>query len=61
MPQTEGTSMNNIAQTRKLSAVSVPFAIPTLLAVNTLALLALEQLGGIPGWVKSAVALFLSF
>jgi hypothetical protein len=32
-----------------------------LLAVNTCALFALEQLGGIPTWVKSAVALFLSF
>ena len=53
--------MNNFAQTRKLTAVSVPFAIPTLLAINTCALFALEQLGGIPGWVKSAVALFLSF
>lgn len=53
--------MNNFAQTRKLTAVSVPLLIPTLLAVNTCALFALEQLGGIPGWVKSAVALFLSF
>lgn len=54
--------MNNFAQTRKLTAaVSVPFVIPTILAINTCALFALEQLGGIPGWVKSAVALFLSF
>jgi len=53
--------MNNFAQTRKLTAVSVPFAIPMLLAVNSCALFALEQLGGIPGWLKSAVTLFLSF
>lgn len=53
--------MNQIAQTRKLTAVAMPFAIPMLLAVNSCALFALEQLGGIPSWVKSAVALFLSF
>jgi len=29
--------------------------------MNTCALFAMEQLGGIPAWIKSAVALFLSF
>jgi hypothetical protein len=54
--------MNNIAQTRtKIESVSVPYALPMLLAVNTFALLALEQLGGIPSWIKSAVAVFLAF
>lgn len=56
--------MNNFAQTRtgKLeSALSVSYLLPTMLAVNTCALLALEQLGGIPDWVKTAAALFLSF
>ena len=53
--------MNNIAQTRKISAVSLSYALPAMLAVNTCALFALEQLGGIPNWLKSAVTLFLSF
>ena len=41
--------------------VAQPFALPMLLAVNTFALLAIEQLGGIPEWIKSAVALLLGF
>jgi hypothetical protein len=32
-----------------------------LLAINTFALLALDRLGQIPAWIKSAVALFLAF
>ena len=40
---------------------AVQYALPMLLAVNTFALLAIEQLGGIPDWIKSAVALFLGF
>lgn len=56
--------MNNIAQTRttKLdSTLSAGYVLPGLLAVNTVALLALDQLGGIPRWVKTAAALFLAF
>jgi hypothetical protein len=56
--------MNNVAQTRttKLeTAVSAAYALPAMLAANTVALLALDQLGGIPHWIKTAVALFLSF
>ena len=52
--------MKSIAQTRT-TAVSVQYALPMLLAVNTFALLAINQLGGIPDWIKSAAALFLSF
>jgi hypothetical protein len=52
--------MKSIAQTRT-NAVSVQYALPMLLAVNTFALLAIEQLGGIPDWIKSAVALLLGF
>ena len=52
--------MKSIAQTRS-NAISVQYALPTLLAVNTFALLAINQLGGIPDWIKSAAALFLSF
>ncbi len=32
-----------------------------MLAVNTLALFALERLGGVPDWIKTAAALFLAF
>ena len=64
--------MNNIAQTRILrlrsgqatrleAALSASYILPGVLAVNTVALLALDRLGGIPQWVKTAAALFLSF
>jgi hypothetical protein len=56
--------MNNIAQTRTTrleSALSATYVLPAMLAVNTVALLALDQLGGIPQWVKTAAALFLGF
>jgi hypothetical protein len=53
--------MNNVAQTRTTAIAALPGALPMLLAINTCALFALEQLGGIPAWIKSAVALFLSF
>ncbi|MEA2164621.1 MAG: hypothetical protein QOK37_2748 [Thermoanaerobaculia bacterium] len=52
--------MKSIAQTRS-NAISVQYALPMLLAVNTFALLAINQLGGIPDWIKSAAALLLSF
>ena len=55
--------MNNLAaQTRKIeTALSATYVLPAVLAANTFALLALEQLGGIPNWIKTATALFLSF
>ena len=62
--------MNNIAQTQNRGAVgatrleaalSASYLLPGVLAVNTVALLALDQLGGIPQWVKTAAALFLAF
>lgn len=55
--------MNQLAQirTEKLETLSNVWLLPGLLAVNTAALLALDSVGGIPGWVKSAVALFLAF
>lgn len=37
------------------------YALPTLLGVNTLGLVALDQLGGIPSWIKAAATLFLAF
>ncbi len=56
--------MNNIMQTRTTrleSALSASYILPGVLAVNTVALLALDQLGGIPRWIKTAAALFLAF
>jgi hypothetical protein len=64
--------MNHIAQTRILrlrsaqstrleSALSATYVLPGMLALNTVALLAVDYLGGIPQWVKSAAALFLAF
>jgi len=56
--------MNNIAQsslTKFESTLPASWALPAILAVNTFALLALEQLGGIPTWIKTATAVFLSF
>ena len=64
--------MNNVAQTRILrlrsgqatrleSVLSASTILPSMLALNTVALVALDQLGGIPGWVKTVAALFLSF
>ena len=58
-----GSTMNNIAETRTRidSSVAATYALPAVLAINTFALVALEQLGGIPTWVKTAVTIFLSF
>ena len=61
--------MNNIAQTRNRvigttrleAALSASYVLPAVLAVNTVALVALDHLGGIPQWVKTAAALFLAF
>ncbi len=59
-----GTPMNNLAaeaRTKAESLVPTAYLLPTMLAVNTLALFALDRLGQIPGWIKAAAALFLSF
>jgi hypothetical protein len=56
--------MNNIAQTRTTrleTALSANYVLPAVLAVNTVALVALDHLGGIPTWIKTATTLFLSF
>ena len=56
--------MNNIAQTRTTrfeAALSASYVLPGMLALNTVALLALDRLGGIPQWIKTATALFLAF
>ena len=56
--------MNNLATARTKAAdslIPVSVVLPSMLAVNTLALFALNWLGGIPTWIKTAAALFLSF
>jgi hypothetical protein len=55
--------MNNVAETTRSDTLSSAssYALPMMLAINTFALLALERLGQIPTWIKSAVALFLAF
>ncbi len=55
--------MNNVAETRStlLPALTSSYMLPMVLAINTFALLALDRLGQIPVWIKSAVALFLAF
>ena len=60
---TRGVTMNNVAETTRSSAISnaTSYALPMLLAINTFALLALDRLGEIPSWIKSAVAVFLAF
>ena len=58
-----GSPVNNIAETRTRidSTAAASYALPAVLAINTFALVALEQLGGIPAWVKTAATLLLSF
>jgi hypothetical protein len=55
--------MNEVAETTRSTALSSlsAYALPMLLAINTFALLALDRLGEIPSWIKSAVAVFLAF
>lgn len=56
--------MNNVAETTRSKAealLNTTYVLPAMLAANTLALLALERLGGIPDWIKTATALFLAF
>lgn len=55
--------MNDLAEARTKieAALSTSWLLPATLAANTLALFALEQLGGIPNWIKTATALFLAF
>ncbi len=53
--------MNNVAETRSNTiSLTSTYGLPMLLAINTFALLALDRLGQIPSWIKSAVAVFLA-
>ena len=60
---TRGATMDNVAETTRSNTLSnaSSYALPMLLAINTFALLALDRLGEIPSWIKSAVAVFLAF
>jgi hypothetical protein len=49
------------ARSKAESLMPVTLLVPSMLAVNTLALFALNTVGGIPNWIKTAAALFLSF
>lgn len=55
--------MNNFAQarTKTESFLNASYLLPSVLAVNTAALVALNHLGGIPNWLKTAAALLLAF
>ncbi|MGH9456851.1 MAG: hypothetical protein ACRD2J_04340 [Thermoanaerobaculia bacterium] len=45
----------------KVEAVPLSFALPVVLALNTLALLLLEAHHAVPGWIKNAASLLLLF
>lgn len=55
--------MNTVAtaRTKAGSLVSTQYLLPSVLALNTAALFAVNLLGGLPNWLKTAAALFLSF
>jgi hypothetical protein len=54
--------MSNVAKAKVETTIQVPsYAIPVLLTLNTFALVAIDQLGGIPAWIKGAAAIFLAF
>ncbi len=49
------------ARSKAVSLMPATVLAPSMLAVNTFALFALDWVGGIPNWIKAAAALFLSF
>jgi hypothetical protein len=56
--------MSNLAaaaRTKAESLVPTAYLLPSMLAVNTIALFALDRLGEIPSWIKTVAALFLAF
>jgi len=55
--------MNNLAEARTKAESLVPatFLLPSMLAVNTIVLFALDRTSEIPIWIKTAAALFLAF
>lgn len=55
--------MSELAQvkTKLVTMPAAAYVLPTALLVNTMVLFALDQNAGIPGWIKLATSLFLSF
>ncbi len=56
--------MNDLAtaaRTKTESLIPAAVLVPSMLAANTLVLFTLNWMGGIPNWIKTAAALFLSF
>ena len=56
--------MNNAiahARTKAESMLSASYLLPAILVTNTSVLFALDRLGSIPNWLKTAAALFLAF
>ena len=55
--------MNNLVQARTKADTffSANYLLPSMLAANTAVLFALDRLGHIPNWLKTAAALFLAF
>jgi hypothetical protein len=55
--------MNNLVQARSKAEtlLSANYLLPSMLAANTAALFALDRLGHIPNWLKTAAGLFLAF
>lgn len=55
--------MSEVAQIRAAKIVTAfhsTYGAMALLGFNTLALVALEQMHGIPSWIKTAAAIFLA-
>lgn len=55
--------MSNPATARGKAESFLPenVLVPSMLVLNTLALFALNSVGEIPNWIKTAAALFLAF
>lgn len=57
----ERTATAAVTARTKVELLTSTYTLPMLLGVNTLVLLAVDQLGGIPSWIKAAATLFLAF
>lgn len=55
--------MSVLARAKEKLQLSIDFSymLPVVLGINTALLIAVEQLHGIPSWLKAAAALFLAF
>jgi hypothetical protein len=55
------TQLAAAVKTKIEAAVPAQVLLPSMLAVNTLVLLALDSIHGVPSWIKTAATLFLAF